>query len=136
MADDGSSTGVDLNFFRGTEEELFALAGMTMPVGKVGVEVHDMSATAQGAGQKGTEQGSLGHSDPVVMPPPHSQTQEIPKQQVQPQPSSMTYVVVSGDTLSSIAQNHSVSLPALIQANPQIANPNIIFPGQIVNIPR
>ncbi len=35
MADDGSLTGVDLNFFRGTLQELYTLAGAQMPDGIV-----------------------------------------------------------------------------------------------------
>ena len=46
-----------------------------------------------------------------------------------------TYTVQSGDTLSGIAQRFGVSLSALEAANPQITNPDIIIPGQIINIP-
>lgn len=45
------------------------------------------------------------------------------------------YTVQRGDTLSAIAARHGVSLNALIAANPQISNPNLIFPGQSVTIP-
>lgn len=45
------------------------------------------------------------------------------------------YVVKSGDTLSGIAAQHGVSLDALIRANPQISNPNLIRPGEEVRIP-
>ena len=45
------------------------------------------------------------------------------------------YTVKSGDTLWDIAQAKGVSLQALIQANPQIANPDLIYPGQQINIP-
>lgn len=45
-----------------------------------------------------------------------------------------SYEVVSGDTLSSIAKKFGVSLNALIQANPQLANPNNIKVGQTINI--
>lgn len=45
------------------------------------------------------------------------------------------YTVKSGDTLSGIAQRHGVSLSQLVAANPQIKNPNLIYPGQNVNIP-
>ncbi|MCW5569332.1 MAG: LysM peptidoglycan-binding domain-containing protein, partial [Dokdonella sp.] len=45
------------------------------------------------------------------------------------------YTVERGDTLSSIAREHGVSLSDLIAANPQINNPNVIYPGQHVNIP-
>ncbi|MCS6885115.1 MAG: peptidoglycan-binding protein [Acidobacteriota bacterium] len=45
------------------------------------------------------------------------------------------YTVKAGDTLSRIAKDHGVSLQDLIKANPQIKNPNLILPGQQVNIP-
>jgi spore coat assembly protein SafA len=43
--------------------------------------------------------------------------------------------VKKGDTLWAIAKRNHVSLGSLIAANPQIRNPNLIFPGQIVHIP-
>ncbi len=52
-----------------------------------------------------------------------------------PAPGGGTYTVRSGDTLSGIAQRHGVSLDALIAANPQIRNPNLIYPGQTVHLP-
>lgn len=45
------------------------------------------------------------------------------------------YNVVSGDCLWKIARRNGVSLQALIAANPQIKNPDLIFPGQKINIP-
>jgi len=50
-------------------------------------------------------------------------------------PASRDYTVRSGDTMSAIASRHGVSLSALLSANPQIANPNRIYPGQVVHIP-
>lgn len=47
----------------------------------------------------------------------------------------LLYVVQPGDTLFSIAQRFSLDLNLLIQANPQIADPDLIFPGQIVFVP-
>lgn len=47
----------------------------------------------------------------------------------------MTYMVQPGDTLFLIARRFNVSLNALIAANPQISDPNLIFPGQIICIP-
>lgn len=43
--------------------------------------------------------------------------------------------VKSGDTLTAIAKANGVSLNALLQANPQITDPKLIRPGQVVNIP-
>lgn len=47
----------------------------------------------------------------------------------------MTYIVQSGDTLFTIAQRFNVSLNTLISANPQITDPDQIFPGQRLTIP-
>ena len=48
---------------------------------------------------------------------------------------TFTYKVMSGDFLDSIAQQFHVSLGDLEDANPQIENPDLIFPDQIINIP-
>src|SRR3546814_6016177 len=45
-----------------------------------------------------------------------------------------SYTVRSGDTLSGIAAANNMSLDALISANPQISNPNLIYPGQSINL--
>jgi tyrosinase len=45
------------------------------------------------------------------------------------------YVVVPGDTLSGIAGRFALQLGALEAANPQITDPDLIFPGQVVTIP-
>jgi nucleoid-associated protein YgaU len=48
--------------------------------------------------------------------------------------SAMTYKVVSGDVLWKIADDHNVTLEALIEAN-GISNPNLIRVGQVLKIP-
>ncbi|MFZ5944947.1 MAG: SafA/ExsA family spore coat assembly protein [Bacillota bacterium] len=45
------------------------------------------------------------------------------------------YIVQPGDTLYTISRRFHISLQALIMANPQITNPNLIFPGQVICIP-
>jgi spore coat assembly protein SafA len=45
------------------------------------------------------------------------------------------YTVQPGDTMFSIAQMFGVSLEALIAANPQITDPNILFPGDVLCVP-
>lgn len=52
-----------------------------------------------------------------------------------PDPEPKTYKVKKGDTLSKIAKAHKVTLKKLIAANPQIKNPDLIHPGDIINIP-
>jgi TP901 family phage tail tape measure protein len=49
--------------------------------------------------------------------------------------SGSTVTVKSGNTLSGIAKAAGVSLSDVIKANPQISNPNLIRPGQVIKIP-
>ncbi|NQD67084.1 SafA/ExsA family spore coat assembly protein [Bacillus haikouensis] len=46
-----------------------------------------------------------------------------------------TYTVKYGDTMWKIAVKHQVGVSELIDANPQLNNPNIIYPGQTISIP-
>ena len=45
------------------------------------------------------------------------------------------YTVQPGDSMFTIAQRFGVSLQALINANPHIANPAVIFPGDVLCVP-
>lgn len=45
------------------------------------------------------------------------------------------YTVKSGDTMWKIAAKHQVGVTEIINANPQIKNPNLIYPNQKINIP-
>jgi LysM repeat protein len=53
----------------------------------------------------------------------------------QASPCGDSYVVKSGDTLSGIAVECGVPYAALLDANPKITNPRLIFPGQNLMIP-
>jgi LysM repeat protein len=46
-----------------------------------------------------------------------------------------TYIVQWGDTMRKIAAKMNVNVNDLIAANPQIANPNVIYFGQVVYLP-
>lgn len=46
-----------------------------------------------------------------------------------------TYTVNSGDTMWKIAAKYKVGVTEIINANPQIKNPNLIYPYQQINIP-
>lgn len=52
-----------------------------------------------------------------------------------PNPSGKIYIVQKGDTLKKIATWTSTTLDAIIAANPQISNPNLIYIGQVINLP-
>lgn len=46
-----------------------------------------------------------------------------------------TYTVQSGDTMWKIASRLGVSYNALLQANPQVKNPSVIYAGETLNVP-
>jgi len=46
-----------------------------------------------------------------------------------------TYKVVSGDSLWKIAVKTQTGVQELIDSNKQLANPNLIYPGQMINVP-
>lgn len=46
-----------------------------------------------------------------------------------------THTVVRGDSMWKIAVKYEIGLSEIKRANPQIANPDLIYPGQVLNIP-
>jgi uncharacterized YkwD family protein/spore coat assembly protein SafA len=48
---------------------------------------------------------------------------------------NVSHKVVSGDTMWKIAVKYQVGLSEIINANPHISNPELIYPGQVLNIP-
>lgn len=52
------------------------------------------------------------------------------------QAASLSHKVVSGDTMWKLAVKYEVGTSEIIQANPQVANPDLIYPGQILSIPQ
>lgn len=66
--------------------------------------------------------------------PPPSPPSPAPPPSSSPPTAGTTYVVNSGDTLSRIAVAHGVTVATLVQAN-GIANPNLIYAGQVLTIP-
>jgi len=71
------------------------------------------------------------------MPPTPEPPTPEPPQPPTPEPpptGEVTYTVVRGDTLSRIAQRFGTTWQILAQLN-NIANPNRIFPGQVLRIP-
>ena len=49
---------------------------------------------------------------------------------------ALSHTVVKGDTMWKIASNYQVGTSEIIQANPQVSNPDLIYPGQVLCIPQ
>lgn len=65
-----------------------------------------------------------------------AQTQQVAPAQTQYTAAAGTYTVQAGDTLSAIAAAHGVSWETLADANAStVSNPNLIYPGQVLEIP-
>jgi hypothetical protein len=47
----------------------------------------------------------------------------------------MAYQIQSGDSLSGLAKKYGTNVQSLLQANPNIKNPNLIIAGQNLNLP-
>ena len=52
-----------------------------------------------------------------------------------PPASGQTYTVQRGDTLRKIADRLNTTVDAILKVNPQISNPNLIYVGQVINLP-
>ena len=52
-----------------------------------------------------------------------------------PPTSGQFYYAQSGDTLRKIAAKFNTTVDAILKANPQITNPNLIYVGQAISIP-
>ena len=49
--------------------------------------------------------------------------------------SALSHTVEKGDTMWKVAAKYEVGTSEVIEANPQISNPNLIYPGQILTLP-
>ncbi len=117
---------------------------MSTPLSKTastGTQVAQATQAAQAAAQASPCGGPKTQSQTQEQNPQSSSTDvgAVQAQQVIPPPppcpGGFIYTVQPGDTLFFIAQRFGVSLQALLAANPQITNPNLIFPGQQICIP-
>lgn len=61
--------------------------------------------------------------------------QGVPVPEPQPLPTGGTYTVKWGDTMRKIADRFGVNVNDLIAVNPQVVNPNRIYPGQTLYLP-
>ena len=49
---------------------------------------------------------------------------------------SLSHTVVSGDTMWKLAVRYQIGTSEIIGANPHISDPNLIYPGQVLQIPQ
>lgn len=66
-----------------------------------------------------------------------SSTEPIPTPDTPDQPeenNSITYTVKPGDTLSEIALRYNTTVSNIVALNPNITNPNLIYPGEVFTI--
>jgi lysozyme len=110
-----SLTAVDLNFFRGTLEELYALAGAAMPAEST---VQQPTASVPNPKEKVTTPPSVTIPEPVVVSGP------------------MVYCIESGDTLFGLAERFHTTVDSILAANPQVTDPNFIRAGDKLTIPQ
>lgn len=76
---------------------------------------------------------ALGRPDPLDMPDREGTTQGFTPDV--PEPVLSIHTVQSGDLLTTIARRNNITLQALLQANPDITDPDSIAIGQEINIP-
>ena len=48
----------------------------------------------------------------------------------------LSHTVVKGDTMWKLAVKYRIGTQEIIDANPQISDPNLIYPGQVLHIPQ
>lgn len=51
-------------------------------------------------------------------------------------PKTTSYTIKRGDTLSALARRHGTTVNELMKLNPQITNPNLIYAGRTLNVPK
>ena len=49
---------------------------------------------------------------------------------------ALTHTVIPGDTMWKLAVRYKVGTSEIITANPQVADPDLIYPGESLNIPQ
>lgn len=145
-------TEIDLNWFRGTEAELFQFANVepaeaqmyTIQAGdtfEAIAEKHRLKLTElldanPSLLRVGAKLKIPGHVS-VSVPPDDTDTDTSTQPQDTPggTTGTKTHTVKVGDTLFAIALKYGTTVDAIMAVNPQITNRNIIFEGQVIKIP-
>jgi GH25 family lysozyme M1 (1,4-beta-N-acetylmuramidase) len=121
-------TEVDLSFFKGTLQELFAFVGAPVPDAIV-------AEVPQDGGVQGVEEVK------VVMPVESATVETIIGTPVEtpveaPVAQAITYTIKPGDTIDGLAARFKTTRQAILAANPKITNPNFIRIGDTLTIPQ
>lgn len=143
-SDNGQPTECDLNWFRGTEAELYAFANVkpkepvvhTVKSGdtfksvaeKYKITLDELLNANPSLLAEGTK---LTISVPTISKPvvtDNSTTNNAAS-------STRKHTVKQGDTIGTIAQKYGVTVDNIKAINPNLTNPNMIFVGQVIVIP-
>jgi lysozyme len=155
---EGRPTGCDLDWFRGTEKQLYDFAGYQQPVPppvpptpkpetyvvkqgeslKSIADLHGLSLVELLEANPSVVQPGTNLNIPkrAPQPPPH-----LDPRPPQPPPAPPTtrptiqYIVRSTDNLSTLAQRNKTKIEAIMALNPQVTNANIIITGDTLIIP-
>lgn len=147
----GRPTACDLNWFRGTEDELYAFAGVRKnePLEYVVRQGDTIRSIAE---QHDITVDEILNSNPNLAPAGTKLIIPIPTISKPadtgtgtgtgsgtgggstPTP-ARTHVVQAGENLGVIAIKYRVTVDAIMAINPQITNRNFIFPNQVIVIP-
>ena len=78
--------------------------------------------------------GYLREHDPKYVFPGTMTPRPRAKKKAKTTPSSGTYTVVKGDTLSKIAKSRKTTIEDLMSKNPDLKNPNSLKIGQVLKV--
>jgi lysozyme len=137
----GAPALVDLDFFRGTLDELYAFAGVQQPqpVTYTALAGDTLSSVAKKYGLDvqlllDANPNLLSAGTKLIIPVPMPTGGTSSTGGDQPVPGPVTYTVKSGDTLTAIAVRFKTTPAALAQLN-NLTNPDLIQVGQVLVIP-
>lgn len=142
--ENGQPTECDLNWFRGTEEELYAFANVK-PREPVKYTVKSGDTFKAIAEKYKITIDELLAANPQLLPDGSKLTIPVPtiskpivsdnSTTNKAASSTRTHTVKQGDTIGTIAQKYGVTVDAIKAINPNLTNPNLIFVGQVIVIP-
>jgi len=140
--EDNRPTAIDLDWFRGTEAELYALGRVDPPVeGSYTVKEGDTFKSIADENQVTITEllaanPSLLKAGTTLTIPGRVSSHPIPPVNPDPiLPSVVTHTVKRDEGLFGIALQYHTTVEEILKVNPQITNRSLIFEGQIIVIP-